>query len=94
MSVVMKKQWFIPIFVGTHILFVFLIVHKNSNIIKQTYRKQHQEKIKEQLVQKKQQLTHQLYLAQHRSNARKFAVEKLHMTDVKIDQIKKLQSHA
>lgn len=90
----MKKHWFVALFICTHIFFTFLNVHKNSNVVKQIYRKQHQEKLKEELLHKKQQLTHELYIIQQRSQIRKFAQEKLNMVDVSLNQIKKISNHA
>lgn len=90
----MKKHWFITVFICTHVLFTFLNVHKNSNVVKQLYRKQHQEKIKEDLLHKKQQLMHQLYALQQRTHVRKFAQENLAMVDVSLNQIKKIANHA
>lgn len=87
----MKKNFFIATFVGTQLLFTFLIIYKNSHIINQTYHKQHQERKKEELLRKKQQLTELLYRTKknHR-DIKAFATAQLKMTDVKLSQIKKL----
>lgn len=87
----MKKKPFLALFLGTQLLFTFLIVYKNSHIINQTYTKQHQERKKEELLHKKQQLTETLYRTKKNQREIKlFASTQLKMTDVKLSQIKKI----
>lgn len=90
----MKKTGFVLIFISTHITFVFLQIHQYSQIINISYQKQKTEKLKQQLVQKKQSLTHQLYALQNKTAVQKFAQSNLHMQPIDIAQIKKLNSDA
>lgn len=86
----MKRSYFIGIFVGTHLLGVFLLIHKYSLIIEQTYRTQEFQEESKTLSSKKQQLMHQLYVAQQRSSVKKFAQTTLHMHEISLANIKRL----
>lgn len=89
----MKKNTFITIFIAIHVVFIFLQIHKYSQIIKQSYQKQKNELQKNELIQKKQLLTHQLYAMKNRSIVKKFAQESLNMHPINLSQIKKLNKH-
>ncbi len=89
----MKSPRFITVFIATQIACVFLQIHKHSLFIKQSYRKQHADRIHDELQHKKQQLTQQLYALQSHSEIQKFATDQLKMTHVQLHQIKKLENH-
>lgn len=84
----MQRKTFITIFVGTHILFIFLQIHKHSQIIKQSYTKQKFEQEKTLLIKKKQALTHQLYACKNKSTIKDFAIKELGMQPLRLSQIK------
>ena len=90
----MKKTGFLLIFISTHVVFVFLQIHQYSHIINSSYQKQKTEKLKEQLLQKKQSLTHQLYALQNKTAVKNFAQNKLGMEPIHLHQIQKLNGYS
>ncbi|MCA9770236.1 hypothetical protein KC460_02610 [Candidatus Dependentiae bacterium] len=88
----MKQKTFITVFVGAHILFIFLQIHKHSQIVKNSYTKQKFEQEKTLLIKKKQALTHQLYAYKNKSAIKDFATKKLGMQPLRLSQIKTLTS--
>ena len=89
----MKRKIFIPLFIGTHILFIFLQIYKHSQVIKLSYKKQKNEADRQLLAQKKQDLTHQLYALKNRSAIKKFAMNHLNMKKITLKQIKKINDN-
>jgi hypothetical protein len=88
----MKRSYFVSLFVAAHISGIFLLIHKYSLIIEQTYRQQEIGEQTKVLASKKQQLMNQLYAVQQRSSVKKFAQETLHMKEISLASIKKLPS--
>jgi len=89
----MKKTTFISLFIFAHIFFIVLQIHKHSQIIKESYRKQKNEQLKNELIQKKELLTHQLYTLKNRSTIQEFATEQLAMKPINLKQIKKITAN-
>lgn len=89
----MKSPRFVTIFIGAQIAFIFLQIHKHSLFIKQSYRKQHCERVHDEESHKNQQLTQQLYALQSHTEIKKFASEQLKMTHINLNQIKKMQAN-
>ena len=58
--------------------------------IKQSFRKQKNERLLAQLKQEKQALTNQLYMVQNRSDITQFAQKELNMTPMRLSQIKRI----
>jgi len=86
----MKKFYFVPAFIATHIFFIFFQIHKHSKVIHLSYNKQKGEQQKEQLTQQIQQLTQKLYGLKERSAIKKYAQQKMGMRKVRLSQVKKL----
>jgi hypothetical protein len=86
----MKRSYFVSLFIGAHLVGVFLLIHKYSLIIEQTYRTQELQEQTKALSSKKQNLMNQLYAAQQRSSVKKFAQETLHMREISLANIKRL----
>ena len=86
----MKKGTFLTLFLGTHIAFVFLHIHKHMLFIKQSFRKQKNERELAQLVQAKQELTNRLYALQSRSTIKEFAHTELQLKPLSLAHIKRL----
>lgn len=84
------KRSFLSIFIGFHLAGIFLLIHKHSLIIEQTYRIQEICEQTKALACKKQQLMNQLCAVQQRSSIKKFAQETLHMREINLATIKKL----
>lgn len=86
----MKRSLFLSIFIAIHLLGVFLLIHKHSLMIEQTYRAQELQEQTKILASKKQLLINQLYAIQQRSSVKKFAQETLHMHEISLAHIKRL----
>ncbi len=85
----MKQIHFILIFVLINALFIFLLVHKQSQIIEFRYRIQQLEAQEKELLKKEQQL---LYILQEQKNlkdVKNYAVETLGMEPIKLQDVKK-----
>lgn len=89
----MKRITFASLFVFTHILFVFLQIHKHALFIKQSYRKQKNENLCKNMLKRKDDLAHQLHTFQNNQMIKEFAQEKLNMVQLNVHQIKKLDHH-
>ncbi len=83
----MKKVSFATLFIVTQIFFVVLIIYKQSKKIEFSYEKQKYEKMTMELLQKKKELTEELYRLKSYSSAKKYARSK-NMKRVRLDQIK------
>ena len=84
----MKKNTLITLFISTHIVLIFLQVHKHSLFIKNNYQQQLCEKKIVLLKEQKQLLTQELYALQDRNVIKQFAQKTLHMRPYKLNQIK------
>lgn len=88
MKKVSKKSLLFYSFICVNILFIFLQIYKQSNFVKLSFEKQRIEKEKEQLLQKKDSITQQLYILKNPANIKEFATRNLKMQKVKLNQIK------
>lgn len=86
----MKKRNLLGLFIFVHIGFIFMQIYKQSYLVQLTYEKQHREKIKLELFEKKNDLTQQWYIMQNRSAVKEYAENELGMKKVALKQIKKL----
>ena len=76
---------------STHVLFIFLQIHKHMQFIKQSFRKQKNERVLGQLEHTKQDLMNQLYVQQNRSDIKQFA-QKQGMQSVRLNRVKRITS--
>ncbi len=86
----MSKKTFLFTVLGAQLLFVFLLIHKSSQFIKESYKKQKLEVIKNELAHTKEQYTNQLYALKNPTMIKKFAQEQLGMQPIKISQLKRI----
>lgn len=89
----MNRRTFILLFIVCNILIVFFHIHNHTNIVRQLYRKQRNEKIKEELLQKKATATRTLYTLKNPSSIKQFACEQLNMQKIALHQIKTVPSN-
>lgn len=87
----MKKNIFIIVFIGTQIFFIFFYIHTQSRIIKLSYDKQKNEKTKNNLIQRKQELKQMLCATHNYGVVKQFALEK-NMKQITLSQIKKIDN--
>jgi hypothetical protein len=85
-----SKNLFFTAFVAVNVIFIFLQIHKQSTFVKLSYEKQRLEKEKEELTQTKETLSQKLYELKNPSNVKKYAINKLNMEKIKLNQIKKI----
>ena len=86
----MGSRAFITLFILIHVIFIFLQIHKQSYGIKLSYQKQKNEKNKQQLIEKKNNLTQELHTMQNRSDIKKYAENSLGMKKIFLSQIKQI----
>lgn len=86
----MKKNISIPFLVTVHIICIVLHIHKHTLFIKESYIKQKNEKIKNELEHERQQVTQQLCALRDYASIETFARTTLNMKPVNIHQIKRL----
>ncbi len=86
----MSNRSFITFFITIHVVFIFLQIHKQSYVIELSYQKQKNEKLKQELTDKKNGLTQELHMVQNRSNIKKYAESSLGMKKISLSQIKKM----
>ncbi len=86
----MKKTIFITLFIVTHIGFLFLQIQKQMESVKESFRKQKNERTLTQLEQEKQALTNTLQSLQNKQEIKEFAQKKLHLQPISLTQIKRL----
>jgi len=86
----LRKQTFITLFIGLHLLFIILQIHKQSMFVKYSYEKQRFEQELKHLRARKQKLEQQLAELHNPDAIKLFAQETLNMRTVQRKQIKKL----
>ncbi len=88
----MKKKSFIALFIGFHICFIALKIHKQSSFIKLSYEKQHLETECQKLKNRKQELTTTLYTLKKPSSIKQFATTTLNMEPLNLKQVKRMHT--
>ncbi|MBA3954454.1 hypothetical protein H0X48_04000 [Candidatus Dependentiae bacterium] len=83
-----NKKLFIGFFLVVQVFLIFFHIHKQSSFTTLSYQKQKYEKRKNELIDLKQQLKQALYTAQNLSSIKQFALNTLHMKEIKLSQIK------
>lgn len=78
-------------FVIINLSFIFLQIHKQSQFVKLSYRKQQLEKEQDQLVKHRNELVHKIYLQQNPKAIKQYATHELNMRDTSVTQIHKLE---
>ncbi|PKN03212.1 hypothetical protein CVU75_03405 [Candidatus Dependentiae bacterium HGW-Dependentiae-1] len=86
----MAKKKFLCTVLGAQLVCIFLLIHKSSQFIKESYKKQKIELIKNELAHSKELLTNQLYASKNPTEIKKFAQEQLNMQPIKISQLKRI----
>lgn len=86
----MKKNYFISFFICTHVVLIFLQVHKHTLFVKNSYHQQQYEKKIALLAEKKQVLTQEIHAMKDRESIKQYACNKLKMRPYTLQQIQKL----
>jgi hypothetical protein len=88
----MKKYSFFTLFAFTQLVFVFLQIHKHMQFIKQSFRKQRNERMLVEYTHNKQDLMNKLYAQQSREDIGQFA-QKNGLQAAKLSQVKRVNTH-
>ncbi|MCL4229755.1 cell division protein FtsL [Candidatus Dependentiae bacterium] len=88
----MNSRNLLMLFIGIHLCFPILHIHKHSQVVKYSYTKQKLERELETLNKKREQLVLHLHELKSPDSIRQFAKNDLGMTHVSLQQIKKLTS--
>ncbi|HEX2977657.1 MAG TPA: hypothetical protein VHO47_00840 [Candidatus Babeliales bacterium] len=83
----MRKRTFIAFFVGIHLTFIVLVIHKQSLFISLSFEKQRLEKQKLELLQEKDTLSQELFALNNKSDIKKFATEQLNMKQLALGSL-------
>lgn len=86
----MKRPFFISCFIGAHILFVLLVIHKQNKFIEFSYEKQRKEKMVAQLRELKKKLERERYALTSHERVKTFAHKELGMEPMSIKQLRTL----
>lgn len=84
----MKVSLTVALFIGVNVMLLFLQIHKTSMLVAQSYRKQKNEHILDELAKQKQSLTQQLFSAKNHAAIKSYASKNLGMEPVRLSQIK------
>lgn len=84
-----NKQW-LGVFIGVHIIFAVVQIHKSSRFIQESYRTQLCEAMHKELEHTKQELTYKLTAIQSRAAVKQFAQQNLGMRSMSLNQIHRL----
>ena len=85
-----KRRLFFSTFVTVHLVFVFLQIHKHTQFIHESYRKQKNEKLYAKLLTEKDTLIHKIHTLQNKELIKQYAQTQLRMTALNLKQIKKV----
>ena len=80
----------VAVFVVINLLFIFLQIHKQSQLVKISYSRQRLEKEQMLLNKKRNELVHQLHLQQSSKVVKKYANKQLGLRNTNVTQIHKI----
>lgn len=86
----MKRNLFALLFVGTHIVFIILQIHRHTLYIQYSYQKQKNEKMYENLLKEQEMLAYELHTLHSNEAIKKYAQNDLGMMPTNLKQIKKV----
>ena len=87
----MNQSRFLTIFIGAHIFFILLQIHKHTQIVRHTYKKQELEQLLALAHTEKEVLTQQLCQQKNHEEIHKYAQHKLGMKPLNISAIKTIR---
>ena len=87
----MQSSRFMCLVVATHVAFIVAHIHRHTRFIGESFRRQRNERTRQQLVHKRQELAAQLCAIQDHGYIKRYAEEKLHMKPISLSQVKKLE---
>jgi cell division protein FtsL len=86
----LHKKPFVTLIIITHIAFVFMLIYRQTWFTTLSYKQQAAERQRNELVEKKEALTQQLYRLKNPQHVKKYATHTLGMKKISLKQVKKL----
>lgn len=86
----MRKSYFLPLLIATHIFLILLHIQKQHNYVDVIFKKQSQERAYQELLQRKDELTQNLYAMTQLPVIKNYAQAQLNMIDIRLSQTKKI----
>lgn len=86
----MKRNLFALLFIGTHIIFIVLQIHRHSLYIQYSYQKQKNEKMYENLLKEQEMLAYELHTLHNSETIKQYAQNELNMMPTNLRHIKKV----
>lgn len=86
----MKRNIFALLFVGTHIIFIVLQIHRHSLYIQYSYQKQKNEKMYENLLKEQEMLAYELHTLHNSEAIKQYAQNQLGMMPANLQHIKRV----
>jgi cell division protein FtsB len=86
----MKRSVFALVFVGTHIIFVVLQIHRHTQYIQYSYQKQKNEKMYENLLKEQEMLAYELHTLHNNETIKEYAHNTLGMVATNLQHIKRI----
>jgi cell division protein FtsL len=83
----LNRRTFIAFFVGIHLCFIVLLIHKQSLYIGLTFEKQRLEKQKQDLSDQKDRLSQELLALNNKSDIKKYATDQLNMKQLTLSNL-------
>ncbi len=89
----MKRNTFAALFVATHVTFIFMHIYRQTLVVRETFRKQKNERTLELLTQRQQELTTQLCCLKNHMEIKRYAQQELGMQPITLKQVRRVAAH-
>lgn len=86
----MMRNLFVLVFIGTHIIFVILQIHRHTSYTQYSYQKQKNEKIYASLLKEQELLSHELHVLYNNEVIKFYAQNNLGMMSINVHHIKRI----
>jgi cell division protein FtsB len=86
----MKRTVFALFFIGMHIIFIVLQIHRHTLYVQYCYQKQKNEKLYESLIKEKEILTYELHNLHNSTTIKEYAQNTLGMIPINLKHVKKV----
>ena len=88
----MKKGSIVAVCISMHLIFIFLHIHKHMAFVKESFKKQENERTIDLLKQTKHEALNSWYLAHNRSEIKTFAGTHLNMKSARLHNMKRINN--
>lgn len=77
----------------THIVFIFLLIYKHTQLVQASFKVQKSEHAIESLKERRQELTNELYALKDHTSIKQFAQKSLNFKEMKLNQVSRFNSN-